>query len=64
MANVASMAAHLSVVLAKRSDLRKALLKIAASNLNDNILSVEKVAPIAQQIIAHHEKIEEQKATP
>lgn len=63
MANVASMAAHLSVVLAKRSDLRKALLKIAASNLNDKILSVEKVAPIAQHIIAHHEKIEEQKAT-
>lgn len=63
MANVASMAAHLSVVLAKRSDLRKALLKIAASNLNDNILSVEKIAPIAQQIIAQHEKIEEQKAT-
>ncbi len=62
MTNVASMAAHLSVVLAKRSDLRKALLKIAASNLNDKILSVEKVAPIAQQIIAHHEKIEEQKA--
>jgi murein DD-endopeptidase MepM/ murein hydrolase activator NlpD len=63
MANVASMAAHLSVVLAKRSDLRKALLKIAASNLNDNILSVEKVASIAQKIIVHHEKIEEQKAT-
>jgi hypothetical protein len=63
MANLALMAAHLSVVLAKRSDLRKGLLKIAASNLNDNILSVEKVATLAQQIIRHHEKIAEQKAT-
>lgn len=63
MANLALIAAHLSVVLAKRSDLRKGLLKIAASNLNDNILSVEKVATLAQQIIRHHEKIAEQKAT-
>lgn len=62
MTNVASMTAHLYTVLSKRSDLRKGLLKIAASNLNDNILSVEKVAPIAQRIIAHYEKIEEQKA--
>lgn len=62
MTNIASMAAHLSVVLAKRSDLRKGLLKIAASNLNDKILSVEKVATLAQQIIHHHEKIAEQKS--
>lgn len=62
MANVASMAAHLSVVLSKRSDLRKALLKIAASNLNEDILSVEKVASVAKQVIEHHEKITEQKA--
>lgn len=60
MANLSMMAGNLLVVLAKRSDLRKGLLKIASSNLNDEILSVEKVAPLAQQIIQHHEKIAEQ----
>ncbi len=60
MANLSMMAGHLMVVLAKRSDLRKGLLKIASSNLNDEILSVEKIAPIAKQIIQHHEKITEQ----
>lgn len=60
MANLSMMAGHLLVVLAKRSDLRKGLLKIASSNLNDEILSVEKVAPLAKQIIQHHEKITEQ----
>ncbi len=61
MANVASMTAHLSVVMSRRIDFRKELLKIAASDLNEGVLSVEKVAPIAQQIIGHYEKIEEQK---
>lgn len=60
MSNMSSMASQLMVVLAKRSDLRKGLLKIASSNLNDEIMSVEKVAPLAQQIIRHHEKIAEQ----
>lgn len=60
MPNMSAMAGQLMVVLAKRSDLRKGLLKIASSNLNDEILSVEKVAPLAQQIIQHHEKIAEQ----
>lgn len=62
MANLSLMAGHLLVVLAKRSDLRKGLLKIASSNLNDEILSVEKVAPLAKQIIQHQEKIAEQSA--
>lgn len=60
MTNMSVMAGQLMVVLAKRSDLRKGLLKIASSNLNDELLSVEKVAPLAQQIIQHHEKIAEQ----
>lgn len=60
MSNMSAMASQLMVVLAKRSDLRKGLLKIAASNLNDEILSVEKVAPISQQIIHQYEKITEQ----
>ncbi len=60
MANLSLIAGHLSVVLAKRSDLRKGLLKIAASNLNDEILSVEKLAPLAKQIVQHHEMICEQ----
>lgn len=61
MANIATIAAHLGSVLAKRSDLRKALLKIAASNLNDNILSVEQVAAATKQVIEYQEKISEQK---
>lgn len=60
MPNMSAMAGQLIVVLAKRSDLRKGLLKIASSSLNDEILSIEKVAPLAQQIIQHHEKIAEQ----
>ncbi|HEY9098000.1 MAG TPA: hypothetical protein VIN38_03940 [Thiobacillus sp.] len=61
MANIADISAHIRSVLAQRADLRKALLKIAASNLNDNLLSVEKVAASTKQAIEDQEKIARQK---
>ena len=61
MPSLASVGEHLYVVLAKRTTIRNNLLRIAESKLNDDILSLQKNAPIAQEIVAHFDRIEAQK---
>ena len=61
--NIVSITAYLSAPFAKRIAIRKDLLKIASSTLNNDISSVEKAAPTAQEIIKNFEKIQQQKAT-
>lgn len=57
LVNLASVISQLTPVLNSRVEVRKALLKIASSTVNENLLTVEKVAPIASEVVAYHDKI-------
>ncbi len=61
LVNLASVISQLIPVLNSRVDVRKALLKIASSTVNENLLTVEKVAPIANEVVAYHDKISGEK---
>lgn len=57
LVNLSSVISQLTPVLNSRVEIRKALLKIASSTVNENLLTVEKVAPIANEVVAYHDKI-------
>jgi hypothetical protein len=50
----------LSPIIEKRTSLRKELLKLASSKINNDLISVEKAAPIAAQLIGYQEQINEE----
>jgi hypothetical protein len=54
---VMEVAGVINGVLERRTTVRQELLKVAQSGLNDEILGIETASPLAQSIIASHEKV-------